>query len=247
MNWIPAAILAVSAFAGTLHTLVLHSGERLDVRPDVRIEEGLVVFRAEGGSLHSIPLSEIDLERTELANQAPRRTSAPAGPKRSVDQARNDLEEMLADRTLSGRSLVVSDEEKERLIEEAAKSRGVPGPPAPLTPSTPEASRPAPSSAESSRDEWAWRERSRSHHERVRRAKEELQLLIEKERRLQDEILGLLSLGYDPNQFNLQVLQLAHTRDSLPRAQLNLRRAERELAQFKEDARRQGILPGWLR
>jgi hypothetical protein len=152
---------------------------------------------------------------------------------------------MLADRTLSGRSIVVSDEEKERLIEEAAKSRGVPAPPDPLTPSTPETTRP--SSAESSRDEWAWREKSRGYHERVRRAKEELQLLVEKERRLQDEILGLLSLGYNPNQFNLQVLQLAHTRDSLPRAQLNLERAERELAQFKEDARRQGILPGWLR
>jgi hypothetical protein len=245
MSVIQATVLAVAALAGSLHTLVLGSGERFAVRADVRIEEGLVVFRTDSGSLYSIPLSEIDLPRTEAANEMPRRAQAPAGPKRSADQARVDLEQLLADRSLSGRQIVVSEEEKRRLIEEAQKSRGTPGEPAPL-PKFDESG--STSSAErASRDEWYWREKSRAHHDRVERARENLELIVERERRLQDEILGLLSLGYKPDQFNLQVLQLAHARDSIPRAQLDLQRAERELARFKDDARRQGILPGWLR
>ena len=81
----------------------------------------------------------------------------------------------------------------------------------------------------------------------MRQCQEELQLLIDRERNLQDEILGLMSLGYKGDQFAHQVLSLAATRDQIPRAQLELERAERALAQFMDDARRQGILPGWLR
>jgi hypothetical protein len=247
MTWLQAAILAVTALAGSIHTLVLTNGDRLAVRDDVRIEEGLVIFRSATGSLYSIPLSEIDVDRTEELNDGPPVPTTPSGPVRSNDQARLDLERMLADRSLSGRQIVVSEEEKNRLIEEAARSRGVPVDPAPIAP----VSGPTPSTGatqdDDGRGEWYWRERSRTYQENVRRAREELQLLLDKERRLQDEILGLLSLGYNGNQFSLQVLQLAHTRDSIPRAQLNLERAERQLAQFKEDARRQGILPGWLR
>lgn len=250
MTWILAAVLSVTSLAGSLHTLVLNSGEKLSVKQDVRIEEGLVIFRSDSGSLYSIPLDEIDLSRTETVNQGPRPAIAPAGPKRSADQARLDLDRMLAARSLAGRELVVSEDEKQRLIEEAARSRGVPSEPAAFPGELEsEPAPPASGSATTSntRDEWYWREKSRAYQDRVTRAREELQLLADKEQRLQDEILGLLSLGYNPNQFNLQVLQLAHTRDSLPRAQLNLERAERDLARFKDDARRQGILPGWLR
>lgn len=246
MNWICATILSVSALTGSLHTLVLQTGQRLAIEPDVRIEEGLVVFRVEGGQLHSIPLSEIDLPKTEKANEGPPRDEKPAGPRRTSDQARLDLEKMMADRSLSSRQIVVSEEEKRRLLEEASKSRGVPSPLPPLM-SEPSAIEPEPPSEAEQKGEWYWRERSRTYHDRVTRAKENLQLLIDKEQRLQDEILGLLSLGYDPNQFNLQVLQLANARDGIPRAKLNLERAERELARFMDDARRQGILPGWLR
>jgi len=247
MTWIQAAVLSAAALAGSLHTLVLNTGQRLAIEEEVRIEEGLVVFRAEGGPLYSIPLSEVDLARTEQANEAPKRESVPAGPKRSSDEARLDLERMLADRSLAGRQIVVSEEEKQRLIEEAARSRGIPVEPPPVTAGEDLVVAGVTDEGRGDRDEWYWREKSRGYHDRVTRAKEELAFLADKEQRLQDEILGLLSLGYNPNQFNLQVLQLAHTRDSIPRAQLNLQRAERDLARFKDDARRQGILPGWLR
>lgn len=247
MSLVQATVLAVTALAGSLHTLVLNSGERFAVKADVRIEEGLVVFRTDSGSLYSIPLSEVDLGRTEEANETPRNRGAPAGPKRSADQARIDLDRLLADRSLSGRQIVVSEEEKRRVIEEAEKSRGVPTEPAPLPKVEDSESRSTADGTRDSRDEWHWREKSRSYHDRVERARENLALLVDREQRLQDEILGLLSLGYRADQFNLQVLQLAHTRDSIPRAQLDLQRAERELSRFKDDARRQGILPGWLR
>jgi hypothetical protein len=96
-------------------------------------------------------------------------------------------------------------------------------------------------------DEWHWRERARTYQERVRQRQEDLQMLIDREQNLSDEILGLLSLGYNGNQFSYQVLSLARTRDQIPQARLELERAERALSQFMDDARRQGILPGWLR
>jgi hypothetical protein len=243
-----ASTLAAAALAGNLHTIVLQSGDRLPVRDEVRVEDALVIFRAAGGPLYSIRISEIDLAGTERVNTTGTMDTRPTGPRRSPDQARADLEKMFEGRSLSNRAIVVSEDEKQRIIEEASRSRGVPVPlpelPSMSSVATPPGERPA---AAGSRDEWYWRERARSFEDRVRLAKEELALLVHKERRLQDEILGLLSLGYNPNQFNLQVLQLAHTRDSLPRAQLQVERAERDLARFRDDARRQGILPGWLR
>ncbi|HYU24176.1 MAG TPA: hypothetical protein VEO74_03155, partial [Thermoanaerobaculia bacterium] len=60
-------------------------------------------------------------------------------------------------------------------------------------------------------------------------------------------IAGLLSLGYKPRQFTYDSTQLEATLAQIPRAELDVERAERAYAQFKENARRQGILPGWLR
>jgi len=37
------------------------------------------------------------------------------------------------------------------------------------------------------------------------------------------------------------------TLDQIPAAELEVTRAERANAQFRDDARKQGILPGWLR
>ena len=249
MTFLCAAILAVSTFASSLHTLVLQSGEQIALASeDVKIQEGLVVFRADSGSLYSIPLGEIDLEATESINVGPQTRQKPERDARTPDHAREYLERLLAARSLSNIAIVVSDDEKARLLDEVEKSRGTPTPPAPL-PATPVTATPAGEAVTvtEKNDEWYWRDKAREHKERVRQAKEEMQFLIKKEQRLQDEILGFLSLGYSPNQFSLQVFQLTHTRDSIPRAQMNVERVERSYRQFREDARRQGILPGWLR
>ena len=41
--------------------------------------------------------------------------------------------------------------------------------------------------------------------------------------------------------------ELVQTQEQIPRAELELHRAQREHDQFRDDARRQGVTPGWLR
>ena len=81
----------------------------------------------------------------------------------------------------------------------------------------------------------------------MRRAQEELALLETRAQELRDQIYSFLSLGFQPRQFTYQTTQLARTEERIPYAQLEVTRAERAWAQFKEDARRAGVMPGWLR
>ena len=96
-------------------------------------------------------------------------------------------------------------------------------------------------------EESQWRMRARGHEENIRRAHEELGLLQTRAQELRDQIHSFLSLGYHPRQFTYQTTQLARTEEQIPYAQLEVTRAERAWAQFKEDARRAGVMPGWLR
>ena len=96
-------------------------------------------------------------------------------------------------------------------------------------------------------DEWRWRRESRAHEESLRRAKENVTLLADRVERLQGEIRGLLGLGFTPSQFSLQTAQLQDALDAIPYAQLEVTRAQRDLDEFRDDARKQGIMPGWLR
>ena len=98
-----------------------------------------------------------------------------------------------------------------------------------------------------SEDEWSWRRTARGHEEAVRRAREELQLLHDRAEQLRQQIRTFLSLGFKPNEFSYQSTELQYTVDAIPRAELEVERAQRALDQFRDDARKQGILPGWLR
>jgi len=140
------------------------------------------------------------------------------------------------------KKLKLSAEERERLLRELESNHeGVAAPLAQRQPS------PLPPAKDQTEEEWQWRRESRAHEEAVRRAKENLELLLDRMERLQGEIRGLLGLGYKPQQFTLQTTQLQDTRDQIPYAQLEVTRAQRELAQFRDDARKRGIMPGWLR
>ena len=241
-------ILALTAVATPTDTITLRSGERIPVSGGVTLDGNCAVFRSAEGTLFSIPVDEIDIAATETpdnraAAQSRERTAA-------EDQVLEELIRAAEKKSLSSRGLVVSEEEKQRLLEELRKSRGTPEPPRPyVSIYAPDSVAPVSERAATTRpaDEWYWRERARGYEEQVRRRREDLQMLIDKERNLSDEILGLLSLGYNGDQFSYQVLSLARTRDRIPQARLELERAERALAQFKDDARRQNILPGWLR
>lgn len=140
------------------------------------------------------------------------------------------------------KKLKLSAEERARLLRELeGNHEGIAAPVEQIQ------SRPLPPAKDQTEEEWQWRRQSRSHEEGVRRAKEDLELLLERVERLQGEIRGLLGLGYRPRQFTLQTTQLQDTLDQIPSAQLEVTRAERELAQFRDDARKRGIMPGWLR
>ena len=198
--------------------LVLRSGARIEMDGPMRQEEGRVIFRT-GGMLYSLAASEVDFEATRIAAA-------------NVTVVRPEV---------PGR-LRVTPEERDRLLRELSKNHSG-------TPSTAEPLRvpPAPQEPANSEDEWAWRRSARAHEESVRRAKEELQLLKDRAEELRQQIRGFVSLGYRPSQFTYQTSELQLTIDSIPRAQLEVERAQRALEVFREDARKLGILPGWLR
>jgi DNA repair exonuclease SbcCD ATPase subunit len=216
-------LFPVLLFALTASTLVLRTGERVTVDGPVSEENGVVVFRS-AGSLYSMPAAEIDEEATRL--EADRAANAKKAPVKR---------------------LRVTDEERRRLIQELeANHEGTPPTPSPILAAPP----PAPSAAEVSRErdeEREWRSRARAHEEAVRQAREELQLLQERVEKLRSEIQTFFSLGFKPHQYTYQATQLEHALAEIPRAELEITRAERQYAEFREDARKEGILPGWLR
>ena len=195
-------------------TLVLQSGDRLEVNGPIREENGVVTFRM-NGLLYSLPATEIASRGT---------VSEPAQEAQPV------------------RRLAVSAEERDRRLRELEQNHaGVAAPPEQLKITVP------PPPPDTKHEERYWRAQAREHEESVRRAQEELALLEARIEELRWQIRGFVSVGYKPEQFTYQSTQLVRTEEQLPAAQLALTRAERAFAQFKEDARKEGILPGWLR
>ena len=64
---------------------------------------------------------------------------------------------------------------------------------------------------------------------------------------LKRQIEQFVALGYRGGQFSYQSTELQTTLDQIPAAELEVTRAERANAQFRDDARRRDIMPGWLR
>ncbi|MEO6259350.1 MAG: hypothetical protein ABIP63_03335 [Thermoanaerobaculia bacterium] len=214
-----ATLLMTVALALPATSMVLRSGERIEVDGPIRQEQGRVIFRADG-VLYSVPLSEVDFDLTRAVSE-------------NVTMVRGD-ERM---------RLKKSKEERDRLLRELEKNHsGTAAPPLKSTPVQRESVEPA-----SNRDEWSWRQAARSYEDEVRHSEEEVQLLSDRIERLRHEISTFISLGYRPNQFSYQTSELQFAIDSLPRAELQVARARRALDQFRDDARRQGVLPGWLR
>ncbi len=215
-----ASILLITALSIPTSTLVLRSGKRIDVDGNVRVENGRVLFRS-GGALYSVASDEVDLDATRAAGMS---TAAQA-------EGRGKLK--------------VSAEERERLLRELEQNHS--GKPAPANAlEVP----PGPSMAErqqTTADEWSWRNQARAYEEGVRRAQEELDMLVDRAAALKAHITGLLALGHKPSEFTYDTTQLAYLLYEIPRAELEVQRAQRAYARFRDDARRQGVAPGWLR
>lgn len=206
-------------------TLVLHSGDRIPVEGKPVEKDGILTFRS-AGQLYSLPASEV--ERIE-----------PVPEPGSVVEV---VAERPKARPLKRRP--VSEEERKRLLAELEKNhQGTGSMPAPILPPPPTREE----ARETKREETSWRREARAHDEAVLRAREEVELLENRALELQSKISSLINQGFKPRQFTYDTTQLQHTLDRLPEARLQVTRALRAQEQFREDARREGVLPGWLR
>jgi hypothetical protein len=207
----------ISLFLLTVSTvLVLRSGDRIEVQGPIREENGRIVFRVAGGALYSVAAHEIDRDETQKAAY-----------EKPAEQSRLKLR--------------VSAAERDRLLKELEKNHigrpGKPGEPWPAElPPAAEAQGPA---SVDSRDEWAWRREARAYEEQVRRAEENLALLLDRIDQLENEISGFLSLGYRPLQFHYQTTQLAYARVLVLHSQLEDSRPTRAYQQSRTDSTRQ--------
>jgi chromosome segregation ATPase len=216
-----SSLLLITALSIPVNTLVLRTGERIAIEGPIRVDGRQVIFRS-GGALYTIPTDEVDLDasRTE------------GSPARIQAEAR-------------GNKLRVSAEERDRLLRELEEKHS-----GTATPLGPVNVLPAPTPSERaqmSEDEWSWRNRVRGYEEQVLRAQEDLNLLQVRAESLKSHIAGLLSLGYNPSQFTYDSTRLAYTLELIPQAELEVQRSQRVYDQFRDDARKQGVTPGWLR
>jgi hypothetical protein len=221
---------ALALLLALASTLVLHSGDRISVEGTPVEKDGVYTFRSEG-KLFSLPASEVLRVESETPKvEAEAKPVVEDGKKKPTPKRRP-----------------VSEEERKRLIAELEKNHsGTPAPPSQKFP--PLAPPPTPEEVkEQKNDEAYWRSKARAHEEAVRRANEELQLLEDRVTELEMKINGFIAQGFKPNQFTYDTTLLHRTREQIPYAKLEVTRAMRANEQFREDARKEGILPGWLR
>jgi hypothetical protein len=219
-----ASLFLLAALTIQTPTLVLRSGTRYDVDGSVRVEGARVLFRA-AGALYSLPVDEVDLDATRAAAVV-----------------------VIVKPETRGK-LKVSDEKRKQLLRDLEQNHNG-GPPAnvPVALDVPRNTEADKTPAEkSSSEEWQWRRQARGYEDGVRRAKEDLAQLHDRADKLRSQIHAFVSRGYKPNQFTYQSTELENALAQIPSAELEVTRAERALAQFREDARKLGVMPGWLR
>ena len=216
-----ASLLLAAAITIPTQVLILRNGTTMAVDGPVSSDNGRVLFRS-GGALYSLPAAEVDLDATRAVSAAVTVVAA-------------------ADRG----KLKVTDAERERLLRDLEQNHSGRQPvsfesahavPDPATPAE-----------KGSAEEWSWRRQARAHEEAIRQAKEQLELVRSRAEQLRDEIRALVSRGYKPSQFTYQATQLESALTQIPYAELEVTRAERAYDQFRDDARRLGVMPGWLR
>jgi hypothetical protein len=210
----------IAAPAPVTTTLILRNGTRFEVEGPIREEQARIIFRT-SGALYSIPLADVDMDATRAAVTRPVVVTADSSKKLKVSSAERD------------RLLRELEQNHSGTPSEASSSGRISVPPEPQEPPK--------------GDEWSWRAAARDHEEAVRRARENVDLLRNRAEALKQQIQQFFALGYHANQFTYQSSELEVTLSQLPPAELEVTRAQRANDQFRDDARRQGIMPGWLR
>lgn len=233
---LPAIVLAAALFQGPVETLILRSGHQIAVAGEIREDGSRLVFRTVAGVLYSLAVDEIDIDATR---------ALAGGSERVEDEPEPVVEPA---RPLLRRKLAVSEEEKQRLLDEISRNRE--GRPAPEQRSLTEEGLDEEMAKldrereQRKRDESYWRGKAGPLRERLEQARDEVAMLEERVRRLEDEVRMVYTLGLDPSG---QLYQLDLARNGLDGARQRAISAARAWAELQEEARRAGALPGWLR
>lgn len=211
--------------------LTLDGGSRIEGEI-VERANGRVIVRTATGVLYSLAESSIRSESVTPVSLPEVRATA---VKRERSARLPDLK------------IRVADAEKKRLLAELSKNHS--GKTAPKQ--SWEIARAEPAEEQlvvtERSDESYWREESRKRGEAVLQAKERLELMTRREQELEDTVRMMLATGVNPDYMGHQMNALADARTMRDQARLDIGRAERDFRALQEDARREGILPGWLR
>lgn len=224
-----AVFLAVS---GTPHTLVLRNGAgTIPIREIVAVRDGRVLYRDRSGVLYSIPAKDVDLD---------------ASADSKLGSATDETKPSSA-KTPRARPLALTPEERERLVREFERTARPGKPPAPIeTADSTTETRPATKKKTSHGEEY-WRSRSLRLQASVQRATKALADAKQHEQDLTDQLLFFAGTSGDATKYSYLVKELADTRDRIPRLQKAVESAQSDLEAFMDEARRQNVLPGWLR
>jgi hypothetical protein len=224
-------ILAVALLASSPEVLILRSGEAVPIRRVVSLSETRIVFESPTGVLFSLPLSELDVEKTADGESA-ENVGVSAGTARSNDKLR----------------LAVADEEKERLLRTLEKTarRGMPPPQFEKPPVAGDPHDSAETSGARSLAEGQWRERGRAARERIAEAEFLLREAERYERELNAFLLAMASPYGIPEVYSAYMRDLADTRSRIPMLREEVSRAREAFETLKTEANRAGALPGWL-
>jgi len=212
--------------------LTLDGGSRIEGEIIERAN-GRVVVKTASGLLYSLSETSIRSEISTPAPAQPVKKTPPRPPERA-----SRLPEL---------KIRVADAEKKRLLAELSKNHS--GKNAPKQSWEIDKPRPVEEKFEVTEksDESYWREESRKRVEAVRQATEQLELMTRREREIEDTVRMMLLSGVNPDHLGHQMNALNDTRTMREQARLEIGRAQRDLTALQEDARREGILPGWLR
>lgn len=237
---IPALLLAVSLLEVPVVRLILRTGASIPVAGEIRSENEKLIFRTPAGVLYSIPLEEVDLEKTISQGTTELKAVRLDQPSVSGQKAPR--------KPAAARKLALSEEERKRLLEELSHNRE--GTPAPVQESlTPEGLEKALAENEKERAEReaqaeSWRQLGRSARGAIEQATGELRALEDEQERLEEEVNQLVTQDLDPTG---QLLQLDSVRSQITRAREAIVNAESAWVKLQDEARKAGALPGWLR
>ena len=193
--------------------------------------ERLILLKTRAGVVYSIPRESIRSESDGAETATSRKTSV-ARPQRAG--------------RLPEKKIRVDEEEKKRLLAELEKNHSGKVPPKQSWETAKPVAAAETVEVTERSDETYWREEARKRTEGVRRAREHYELLTRREQEIEDQVRMLLGRVHNDH-LGHHMIALADTRTMREQARLDIDRAQRDLDALHDDARREGILPGWLR